>query len=65
MPLIKREVSPIGLAKMDRATELAQYIYSYVVISIPHTRERSIALTKIEEVVFWINKAISIEEEAR
>ena len=28
----------------------------------PHSRERSVAITKLEEVVMWANKAISREE---
>lgn len=38
----------------NTALGLANLLYD----SVPHTRERSLALTKLEEVVFWANAAI-------
>ncbi len=42
----------------DRAHDLA----AFLVNNIPNSREQSLAITKLEEVVFWANAAIARHE---
>jgi hypothetical protein len=49
----------------DRYTEIRQFGGSFagvVVLRTPESREQSIALTKIEEAIFWANAAIARRE---
>lgn len=41
------------------AKELAQMLYGFC----PSSRERSVALTKLQEAVMWANASIAINEE--
>lgn len=34
-------------------------LYSFIVTDVPSSRERSLALTKLEEAAMWVNKGLS------
>ena len=40
----------------------AKEFAEYVVVNTPQSREQSVALTKLEEVVFWANASIARNE---
>lgn len=39
----------------------AEYL-AEIIMSMPNSRERSLALTKLEEAIMWANKAINISD---
>ena len=48
------------IATLRRAFKM---LYETIVFSVPHCRERSLAITALEQASMWINKAIVFEEE--
>lgn len=39
--------------------KIAKDFAAYIIIAVPDSREQSLALTKLEEAVFWANAAIA------
>lgn len=58
--------APVG-NQSERYTEtraLAKQLAIWIVENTPESREQSLALTKLDEVVFWSNAAIARREKA-
>ena len=51
------------LARYEMIRDLGKVMATAVVEHCPDSRERSLALTKIDEVVMWANAAIARREE--
>ena len=49
-------------AKYEKLRENAKWLAELIVELTPASREQSVALTKLEEVVFWANAAIARNE---
>jgi hypothetical protein len=52
-------VSPEWLEIMDGVRSGALGLAQFIDEEVPRSREQSLALTKLEEVVFWANAAIA------
>lgn len=48
--------------KYEAIRALAKQFANFVLLTTPTSREQSVALTKIEEAVFWANAAIARNE---
>lgn len=65
MPFKYRKVSEEGLSKMMMITKAYEGLYDFVVANVSNGREKSLALTKLQESSMWLNKAISIDDEVK
>jgi hypothetical protein len=45
--------------RYEEIREMARSFAVYIVINTPESREQSLALTKLEEAVFWANASIA------
>lgn len=57
-----KKVGPKGLAHIRHVKSKADDLYSWLLENVQNNRERSLAITKLEETVMWLNKAISRSE---
>ena len=55
----KNEVSEADLTKMDTLRDEVRLLAMTVNALVPDSREKSLALTALEESLMWANKAIS------
>ena len=55
-----RAIGPDGLEQMEKTISAASALLAIINDSAP-SRERSLAITKLEECVMWANKGISRE----
>lgn len=53
------EAGPFGRANMDNLRNRCRLLAKQINSAVPDNRERAIALTKLEEVMFWANAGIS------
>ena len=56
------EVGPVGRANMDNLRNRIRLVAKQVMSAVPDNRERAVALTKLEEAMFWANAGISRPE---
>lgn len=58
--------SPEAIARIEQVREGAKVMVEYVFSHVPECRERSLALTHLEETVMWAVKGICLKDpEAR
>lgn len=57
--------SPAGVERIEHIRSLARDLASAVVLNCPPSRERSLALTHLEETTMWAVKSIVLEWQAR
>jgi len=59
---------PKGSAQVEDYSKIrqgAKAFAEYINANVPESREKSLAITHLEEVVFWANAAIAREDGAR
>lgn len=54
--------SPAQVDQISRNRDACKALHS-VILELPASRERSVAITKLEEVSMWANKAIILADE--
>lgn len=48
--------------KISRVRQVCQTLHGELLENVPEGRERSLAITKLEEVSMWANKGVVFEE---
>jgi hypothetical protein len=49
--------------RIEHIRWVCNHVYQNLMKHCPHSRERSLAITKLEEALMWANKAIVFEEQ--
>ena len=55
----KQDVTTEGIRTMDRVRHEMYCMAEYIDDALEDCREKSIALTKLEEAMFWVNKGFA------
>jgi hypothetical protein len=63
MPLKIRKVTEKGLRIMKAINLASEALLALLDENVQDSREKSLSITKLEEVMFWTNKALSIQHE--
>ena len=53
------DLGEYGIEMVDAVRDKARVLAVTLAVKCPESREKSIAITKLEEVVFWANAAIA------
>lgn len=59
-----KKPTPHMLAQMENLRGRFKILSLAIKTGVPNSRERSLAITKLEEAAFWLNKAITHTEES-
>ena len=54
--------TPFDLERFNQIRDKGKALALLIDINCPDSREKSLAITKIEEAVMWANKSISVNE---
>lgn len=65
MPFKQRKINPRGLRGMAEIRESVQALLSDFNNHTEPSREQSLAITNLEQAIFWVNKAISKQHEMK
>jgi len=57
-PFVYRKPTEEQIARIERVRHACHEVHAILLEMIPNCRERSLAITKLEEVSMWANKAI-------
>lgn len=60
-PFESRKLPQSQIDKIAEARVEYQVLYTFIIGKIPESRERSLAITKLEESAMWLNKGLSLE----
>lgn len=60
-PFEYRKPSDAGVESITKVREKCKELYD-LLLTLPESRERSVAITKLEEVSMWANKGIVFAE---
>jgi hypothetical protein len=57
-PFEYQQPTPEQVASITRIREACKALYEVLGDELPHCRERSLAITRLEEVSMWANKGV-------
>ena len=61
--LTQRKVTEVQKDRMSNVMVIAQMLEEIIDVNCCSNREKSLAMTKLEECVMWVNKSISHEND--
>lgn len=61
--LTQRQVTEIQKDRMTNVMEIAKMLEDSIDKNCKNNREKSLAITKLEECIMWVNKSISHEND--
>lgn len=59
-PFTRKTPSPAAIAMMHHYEMLFTALYDDMLENVPPCRERSLAITQLEDAAMWLNKGISV-----
>jgi flavorubredoxin len=62
-PFEYQQPSAAGVEKIEKIRQACKELHAVLIWTLPHCRERSLAITKLEEVSMWANKGVVFNEE--
>lgn len=61
--LTQRQVTEVQKDRMTNVMEIAKMLEDSIDKNCKNNREKSLAITKLEECIMWVNKSISHEND--